>query len=163
MINKKIKNKLGFSLLEVIIAIFIITLGLIGILSLVVQSIQVQYINKNNMIASQLAQEGIELVRNIRDNNWIDGLGWKSGIGTGFYIIDYINGINSNISDTKLYIDGNGFYKHGLEATTSNFNRLIEITDTDNGDGIDVKSTVIWQEKNNSHSYIAETELYDWK
>ena len=160
---KKIKSKteFGFSILEVIIAIFIISMGLIGVLSLVVQNVQVQYINKNNLIASQLAQEGIELVRNIRDNNWLDGENWKQGIvGDGSYAIDYTGAIINVDSAVVLKIDSSGYYWHGGGADT-NFSRLIEAVE--NEDGVDIKSTVVWEERGNSHNYIAETLLYDWK
>jgi prepilin-type N-terminal cleavage/methylation domain-containing protein len=77
---KIIKNKKAFTLLEIIIVIYIISLGLVGVMSLFLQTIKVQNINKNKLIASQLAQEGIETIRNIRDENWILGSpydGWK--------------------------------------------------------------------------------------
>ena len=58
-----LKNSTGFSLLEVVVAILIITIGMIGVTSLVIQNIQTQYINKNILIASGLAQEGLEQLR----------------------------------------------------------------------------------------------------
>jgi type II secretory pathway pseudopilin PulG len=95
MNNQIINNKLGFSILEVVVAILIITIGMIGVSSLVIQNIQAQYINKNILVASGLAQEGLELVRNIRDLNWLKegndpANDWKRDIvGDGTYAIDY--------------------------------------------------------------------------
>ncbi|NCQ16134.1 hypothetical protein GW814_00575, partial [Candidatus Falkowbacteria bacterium] len=66
----KIFNNQGISILEVIVAILIITIGMIGVMSLVIQNVEAQYINKNILIASGLAQEGLELARNTRDLNW---------------------------------------------------------------------------------------------
>lgn len=91
MKSKIIKNNLGISLLEVIVAMTIITIGLVGVLSLVIQNVEAQYIDKNILMASGLAQEGLELVRNVRDTNWLaPGNAWKQGLtGDGTYTIDY--------------------------------------------------------------------------
>lgn len=171
LINTKIiKNNLGISLLEVIAAILIITIGLVGVLSLVIQNIQAQYINKNVFIASGLAQEGLELVRNIRDLNWLTpGETWNQDIvGDGTYTIDYgdrssINTAVNNLNDTgaRLYIDGNGFYTHQTSATATNFYRLITVID--NTDYLDVKCAIRWQDGRQNHDFTAETYLYNWR
>lgn len=65
----------GFSradtLIEVIISFFIIALGSTVATSLVVNSINSNSYSRNNLVAMNLAVEGIEAVRNIRDNNWL--------------------------------------------------------------------------------------------
>lgn len=164
--------KAGFSLLEIIIVIFIITMGLVGILSLVVQNIQVSNVNKNTLIASQLAQEGLELVRNIRDGNWLDGADWKLGAGgygsdsdifqDGDYAIDYagitdVAGIND--VNARLKINGN-FYEHG-SGTDTPFSRLITVIN--NGSYLNVECAVQWRERNSIRNYTASTVLYDWR
>ncbi|MFH0923395.1 MAG: hypothetical protein V1825_01545 [Candidatus Falkowbacteria bacterium] len=166
MLNFFIKQKNGFSVLEVLIAVLIITMGMIGVLSLVLQNIQVQHINKNNLIASQLAQEGIELVRNIRDTNWLDGNAYDYGIaGDGTYTIDYtftandlINVIND--SGAKLNINSAGFYTHSAGSATA-FYRLITVSD--NTDYLEVECKVRWAERGRIHDYVATTLLYDWR
>ena len=172
-INKKIKR--GISIVEVMIAIYIISMAFIGILSLVVQNIRMQNINKNAIMASQLAQEGLELVRNQRDTNWITDSNWKLGTGNatdivqdGTYVVDYNNGISnsaSNISDpgTRLYIDGQGFYTHTVSANFSGFSRLITIINETNY-SVNIECRVRWQVAGGQpRDYIAQTELYDWK
>ncbi|MBA3047479.1 prepilin-type N-terminal cleavage/methylation domain-containing protein [Patescibacteria group bacterium] len=157
----------GFSLLEVMIAVLIITMGMIGVLSLVLQNIQVQYINKNDLIASQLAQEGLELVRNIRDENWLDGNAYDSGIvGDGTYTIDYtfaINDLINSIDDVgaKLNINGAGFYIHGAGSATP-FYRLITVDDS-SAEHLKVECKVRWSERSRTHDYTAATLLYDWR
>lgn len=155
--------------MEVMVVILIISLGLVGVLSLVTQNIKVKYINKNGLIASQLAQEGLELVRNLRDENWlIEGLNWKQDImGDGTYIVDYsgrasiddsVNSIDG--AGANLKIDADGFYGHDV-GTATIFNRLISAVDY--GDYLAVSSTVRWSEKGGFHNYTAEMVLYDWK
>ncbi|MDA9129455.1 prepilin-type N-terminal cleavage/methylation domain-containing protein [Candidatus Gracilibacteria bacterium] len=60
----------GFSIIEVLIGIFIFSLGLISIYAILVSSLSVNERNKNSIIASNLAREQIELLRNIRDTNY---------------------------------------------------------------------------------------------
>jgi Tfp pilus assembly protein PilV len=167
-----IKSGSGFSILEVVIAIFIITMGLVGVLSLVAQNLQVKYVNKNGIIASMLAQEGIELVRNRRDENWHEGLDHKTGIiGDGTYAIDAENIVNVDgeidNANARLKFNSGGYYCHGSWAAigacdqgNSSFYRLITVTD--NGVYIDVQSKVRFKKGTNNYDYTAETRLYDW-
>ncbi len=59
----------GFSLLEVIIALFVLSIGVLGMLTLISNSIMNSNEARDMIMASQLAQEGTELVRNKRDGN----------------------------------------------------------------------------------------------
>ena len=88
----RIKLKKGFSLIEILVVFFIVSVSLLGVLSLLIQNIQVQSINKNNLIASSLSQEGVELIRQVRDSNWRDGLPFETSLADGSYQIDYQTG-----------------------------------------------------------------------
>jgi len=171
---KKISNNAGISLIEIVVAITIITVGMIGVISLVVQNARAQYINKNVLIASGLAGEGLELVRNARDLNWLTpGNNWKTGAASGSgsdivqdgdYRIDYNRDIIDvdDINAARLYINGAGFYTHTADGNTeTNFYRLIEVVD--NVDYLDIKCTISWIDGSQKHYYEAETYLYDWR
>lgn len=171
-----LKNNSGISIIEVTVAIFIVTVGLVGVLSLVIQNIEAQYVNKNVLIASGLAQEGIELTRNIRDLNWLTaGNIWYQNLieessGLRRFAIDYtgrssiidVTGVNDAAANLKT--DSYGFYWHGAGAA-SLFNRLIlvEKKTADGAEYLDVKCTIRWVEGGRNHDLIAETFLYDWK
>jgi len=68
---KKQKKRRGFTLLEVIIAIFILTVGAGASFALIQQTLLASSLIEFKIIAAYLAQEGIEIVRNIRDTNWL--------------------------------------------------------------------------------------------
>jgi len=166
----KFLNNAGISILEVVVAIMIIALGMVGVLSLVIQNIQAQYINKNVLVASGLAQEGLEQARNIRDLNWLTpGNDWRQDIvGDGTYTIDYggrgsINAAVNSLDDAgaRLYINSNGFYTHTVTATATNFYRLITVADQ--GSYLDVKGAIRWKDGTQNHNYVAETYLYNWR
>ena len=59
-------------ILEVVIAISIVVVGLVSIMSLVVFNVTTQDYNHDMLIASNLAREGIEVIRSMRDSNWLD-------------------------------------------------------------------------------------------
>ena len=76
--NETMKN--GFTLLEVIIAVSLITTGITGVFILINKTIGLMSDSPSRLIAAYLAQEGIEIVRNIRDTNWIEGNDWDGDI-----------------------------------------------------------------------------------
>lgn len=69
--SQRWKSPKGISMLEVIISIFIIALSAITTATVIVSAFRMDRVNKNKMIAINLAREGIEAVRNIRDSNWL--------------------------------------------------------------------------------------------
>ena len=167
----KIFNNQGISILEVVVAILIITIGMVGVLSLVIQNVEAQYINKNILIATGLAQEGLELVRNVRDLNWLTaGNAWNQDIvGDGTYAIDYrgrgsINASVNTLNDAgaRLYVNSSNLYTHSsADGAATDFYRLISVVDQANY--IDVSCAIRWKEGTQNRDYTAETYLYDWR
>lgn len=165
---KKIKKNKAFSIIEVMVSVGVVSVGMLGVVSLMMQNIQVQIVNKNNLIASMLAQEGIELIRHFRDTNWLDSAApsFSSGIPSVSTVdrggIYSAVGLDFGNSATDLKTDDGGFYMHNGTASTM-FKRLVYVTVSDDGDYMDVKSIVRWSKNNNNHDYVAETLLYDWR
>ena len=77
----KKQNENGFSIVEVIVATAIITIGIIPIIMLFNQNLKNEIRNKNILIASYLASESIEIVRQERDDNWTAGVTDWMGVG----------------------------------------------------------------------------------
>ncbi|MFA6551120.1 MAG: hypothetical protein WCV41_01155 [Patescibacteria group bacterium] len=167
-------NDKGFGILEVVIATGIITVGMVAVISFITQSYYVSQVNKNKFIATMLAQEGIELTRNVRDSNWVGGLAWNQNIvGDGTYRIDVnssgaINIINvSGIDDalSRLKIDS-GLYQHSL-GTDTIFYRLIttanDAASCPAANCLQVTSEVKWSERGLAKNYAITVELYNWK
>lgn len=70
----------GQTLIEVITALAVIAIGLVGVLSLATTNVRNQGIGLSRLIANNLAREGIEVARNIRDTNWLSGVSWYAGL-----------------------------------------------------------------------------------
>ena len=65
-------TKKGFSIVEVLVAVSILGVGLALPMTIAFQAIQTSNIARDQVIAFYLAQEGIELVRYVRDTNILE-------------------------------------------------------------------------------------------
>lgn len=77
----------ALTLVESLVAISILVIAVFGPMSIVAQSIRTAYLTRDQMTAFYLAQEAVEYVRNIKDQNslrYSDPATWISGLdGTG--------------------------------------------------------------------------------
>lgn len=64
-------NQKGQSLVEALIAVSIILVGVISIVTLAVVSIRASSVKSGEVVALNLAREGLEVVKNMRDSNWL--------------------------------------------------------------------------------------------
>ena len=155
-------------MIELVVAIFIITTALVSIVSLANKNIQAQSINENTLTASLLAQEGLEIVRNMRDSNWQNGHNWL-GVGAGYDLsgafgVDYNFSITpyNNIDEAIIYKQGE-FYSHESAGEATIFKRLINVVfDPIYPDKLEVDCTVKWTNRGNDQTYVASMELYNW-
>jgi Tfp pilus assembly protein PilV len=145
----KIKNKKykAFSFVEVIISVFLVTVGLVAVISLLSGTLNNTIDSRNQVIAILLSQEGTELVRNIRDNNWESNdppatHSFDNINNDADCTIDYITHIIEYTPASHiLKINSDGFYAHsGL--TNTKFQRKIVIADS--GTDKAITSFVIW-------------------
>jgi len=80
-----IKKNKGFSIVEILVAIFVIAVALSGLLSLAAFSLKITNTQKETQQASEFAQEIMEAARNFRD-----GTSWgTNGLGTLSTGFDY--------------------------------------------------------------------------
>lgn len=156
----------GFTLLEVLVAMFIVVFGLVAVISLVSFITGSLRSTQSNIEAVNLAQEGIEITRNIRDTNWKNNQDFKTGLGEGDWRVHYLSEPLLSYQDAALKRDSSGFYNYDSGTNTA-FKRKINIsydTDSDNGASyIRVKSILTWQIKNKNYNITLEDRLYDWK
>jgi type II secretory pathway pseudopilin PulG len=75
----KIRNTGGFTLVETLIGLMILTIAVVAATSLSIGLLRSNKFIVENLQAHYLAQEGLEAVRNIRDTNWMHNLNWKDG------------------------------------------------------------------------------------
>jgi prepilin-type N-terminal cleavage/methylation domain-containing protein len=167
MMPKKI-SKSGFTLMEVTITLTLITIGIVGVLGLFYFILGLTTLFQNQLIAVYLAQEGIEIIRNIRDTNWLQEVPWDEGL-TGCQqgcIVDF-NHSYDLYENQFLNLDQNGFYSYSPGEKTK-FQRKITILPQDlNGDEtndlLKVEVLVQWQQRQETHFIRVMETLYNWK
>ena len=157
----------SFTLIEVLAAIFLITVGIAAALIVINQTTIFTQVTSSRLVASYLAQEGIEIVKNIRDTNflkihkgiiaeehWIDGLtGCEGGCEADYDDSGLVS------ADRYLKING-GFYNYDSGIETA-FKRKITIT-PDGSDILKVLVEVSWTERGRAHQVTAQENLYLW-
>ncbi len=169
----------GFTLLEVILAISVLTIAVGGSFALIQQTLISASLNQSKLIASCLTQEGLEIVRNIRDNNWLKqrtnpGISWDDGLTIcqpstncceGDYQANPFPSLDSfsacDFGDLRyLKIGNDGFFSYSGDTPTK-FKRRINISKI-NDDKLEVSVEVQWDERGRTHNIKAVEHLYNW-
>jgi len=165
------QNKKGFTLMEVMVAVSVIIIGLTAALGLIAFTISSGAQDKEKLIAINLAQEGIELVRNIRDNNWkriADGeiIDWYDGIrNKNNDRIDYKDDSLTNHCSDLLKLNEDDGYQY-VTGDDTIYSRCIDTHGPvgPNHDKIRVISKVtIHSNKKGDYDVKVVAYLYDWK
>lgn len=161
-------------MLEIVVILIIISVGLVGVMNLMFFSLRAQNSNRDTLIAYNLAQEGLELVRNVRDTNWREGMDWNryiEGDPSGKkYKVDFRHFQPVSITDNTeavLQISTSSdlrFYVNETGSSDSIFQRTITITaDNASSSSSTVNCLVEWNDRGDTRRFELQTELYDWK
>ncbi len=155
------RNQKGFSLIGVIVAIFIVAIGMVGILNLSQASLKGAFSSKMRLVASGLAQEGTEIIRYMRrsQTEWDD---WYGSILSGDYLVQHNSSDLLSFSETPLRFNANSKLYQYDSGDDSPFYRKITLTKL-SSDEIKVAVEVKWRAGGNWHSLIVEDRLWNWK
>ncbi|MBI3384756.1 hypothetical protein HY030_01015 [Candidatus Gottesmanbacteria bacterium] len=150
MTRQAVKKKPGQSMIETLIALGIGVLIIVALVQSIVTSIKNSQFAKNQTLATRFSQEGIEIIRSVRDR-----LGWPS-----FY--------NSYNTKTKC-LGSNDYTTWGdtLPCTINTgdiFSRQASFSDpSGSGNQILVNVTTAWTDTTGSHKSEQQTYLTKWQ
>lgn len=175
--GKTKSSEAGYMLTEGIIASAIIATAVVGILALLASSLRIAQFSKSQLIASMLAQEGIEVVRAIRDANWIQGALFGCHLGSGDYQVEYNTAFaEPGVCAPPPFFTGSpikfdsatGRYQYAVGVNTE-FTRRIIIVNLDSSlnpgpdtDEIRVISRVSWTARSIPFAIDVEEHLFNW-
>jgi Tfp pilus assembly protein PilV len=186
-ILQKAGHKKGFSVVEALIAISILSVGLTAGMTLLASSMRVVSQTNDATVATYLASEGIEIVREARDSailtKYNAGLGgtWDgafSGCNTAngkYCLVDSISspptiqvctGTPCTHNDTALYMStasgSAGQYTIASSGNTlTNFKREVGLTPVPTGDGYKITSTVSYTNRGTTNTISMNDFIYN--
>ncbi len=157
------KSERAFTLIETLVAITILMISIVGPLTIAQKSLVAAITAKDQVIASFLAQELMEKLKNERDAFILDGGSLKDWIiDEGIQEITSCTDTNTNCI---LYNDTAGKYTnaYGNNNTPSKFSRWVYKTNNTANPEKEIKITVIvsWNNGTASHTVKLENNFYD--
>lgn len=120
----------GFTLIETLVSITILTLAITGPMTIAARSIQATRYAKDSLIATFLAQDALEFMIAKKDYN-IFMLGideWRNGmVSDGTYCVDSTTGLDGGLSNNPCLLRfANGLYQPATGDPTP-FTRSVEV------------------------------------
>ncbi|MCM2339093.1 MAG: prepilin-type N-terminal cleavage/methylation domain-containing protein [Burkholderiales bacterium] len=177
MINnfKKINKGGGFTLVETLVAISVFSFAVLGLMSVLSNGITDIGYAKKKTVAVYLAQEGVEYIRNMRDNYIFFGgnPGWNNfkaqlascnaGSECGFSTTNpiVVNSCTSNPSVCKIYLN-NGDYNTNSSGNDSGFSRKIWMEVIESSREVKIFSQVSWTQGSGTYKIILSENLFNW-
>ncbi|MEK7662096.1 MAG: prepilin-type N-terminal cleavage/methylation domain-containing protein [Patescibacteria group bacterium] len=184
--NSKLKTKnRGFSLVEMLVATSILIISIVGPMTLVSKGVFFSNYAKDQISAFYLAQEAVEYLRNVRDNNNIAGGTWNT------YKTSLINlcMVNLNANGCKVDIpattisscnsptncgllnrnDTSGLYSYqaGVGWVPTQFERRIKVynepTSDPNSNEIHIEVEMVWTNGTLVKNFIIKENLFAWQ
>lgn len=168
------KNR-GFTIIESLVAIAVLVTAITGAMYAVQTGISSYGFSKDQIIAFYLAQEGVEQIRNLRDENRLNDRHWLTGIALNssdpcYYgqtcLVDppatqTPSRCPSSVCPVLRYDATSGFYGYTSSWDPSSFTRTITI-DSVSANEVAVTVVVSWNRGSASTEFIARENLLDW-
>lgn len=153
----------GFTLVETLVAVTILSIAIVGPFFAVQTALIASYTARDQLVAASLAQEGIEYIRNARDNNFLASRAWLYGLNScrpGPCVVDATqNTIGGTVA--PLYLSSTNIYTQETTGTVTRFTRTVEIDDL-SATEVRVTVTVSWNSHGATRNVIVVDTLTDW-
>ncbi len=128
----------GQSLIELIVAVAVIQVGLFSIWSLFLVNFNAEKEAEYRIVGVNLAREGIEVIKNIRDANWqkrqynvmaneTQIYSWDQNLTAGTWSVNFSSRVPNAETMSALYFDSAGFFTTAKTASTTPYSRQIKI------------------------------------
>jgi len=158
----------GFTLVETLVAITILVIAMVGPLYAVHKSITASNTARDKLIATALAQEGVEYVRGRRDNNYLAGRAWMAQLGGCFTpntcTVDQGTDrlrVCGGSGCAPLKLTSANLYTQDSGHPVTKFTRTVQFKNV-TANEIQVTVTVNWMTFRIPYSVTVTEHLYDW-
>lgn len=167
-----LNDKRGSLMIEAITSLSVSLMGLLGVISLLSNSIAFNRDAGQKIIGTYLAAEGIELVKNKIDTNYSEGNSWNLGLSDGTYEVGYggifiqSGNLGAPNSSQVLNLDETtGIYSYN-PGTPTLFRRTIRLQNISSGGSVNeikLVSIVEWLTRRSDQSVNLEDHFFDWR
>lgn len=185
--QKNTKSRRGFTLLEVLIAITVLSFAITATFTAAQSGLSTAIESKNQVVSFYLAQEAVEFIRNLRDTNALAQAPWLTGFaanasdpcypgktcsvdvvanklhacptGTGSCAALVEDG---NTQDTTYGMYGDAYNSHPSSWVATNYKREVSITLL-NANEIAVTVTVTATKGSYSQTFTARENVFNWQ
>lgn len=176
------RSNRGFTLVETLVAITVIMTAIAGPLYAMQQTLKMSQSSRDQLVASSLAQEGVEFVRAIRDNNYlynnylyvigtgqerswlfgIDGTDSSTNCITANCVVDPTQNVVSRTIE-PLYLSTTGLYNQKATGAVTPFTRTVRITRIGGTmTEVSVVVQVSWESRGTAQNVTITDHLHDW-
>lgn len=187
MMNLRFKKEKGFTLIEMLVSVSVLMIAMLGPLTIASRGISTSIFARDQITAYYLAQEGIEFVRYVRDNNRIETINgnptsWLEGLencpinGSGqdqlckidmYQFFSGSSGIVTSCGSTCpiMRVTPAGYYTYVSSGNPqSRFTRTIKlesIPGVSTSKAVRVRSTVSWQTGFTSKTFDITEDIFN--
>ncbi len=171
----------GQSLVELMIAMSVLTTGFLGTLALLSRSLTLNRTVTDRNVATYLAAEGIEVVKNLVDANIYEGSAWNCGVNSNTYVVSY-NSLPPGAAcpgqglvvatpanrqvyfdpTTNIYVNGNP----GGSAVLTAYQRAVTVQrdgTAPDEDRLIVTATVTWTDVAGAEQVTLQDQFVNWR
>jgi|JI10StandDraft_1071094.scaffolds.fasta_scaffold26155_5 type II secretory pathway pseudopilin PulG len=175
----------GFTVVETLMALTVFSMVVVALVTVSSSSVTNVNFMRNRLTASYLGQEGIEVVRNIRDGYLASGAGWNSFVaafdnqcmsesgcdfdpmqsiaqGDGMYSVSSQSECTLQTDDNSGYyspVGGLAFQRRTPYCRRIQFIPLADVSQN----GLKIVSTVTWQDGTTPKTLQMVDYIYEWQ
>lgn len=146
MIKNKLQN--GASLLEIVIAVGLVSIILLALVSLSTKSVSNTTLSREKNEAARYSQEAVEWLRRERDNSWTT----------------FMAHVDNSDTWCLTQLDWSNSGSCGNSELVSGTNLTREVTFDEREDGVVGVSVIVkWMEGEREHQSVSDTVLTKWQ
>jgi type II secretory pathway pseudopilin PulG len=185
--NKKLKGEhtRGFTLIEALVAITVMLLSIGGPMAIAQSGIQNTVFARDQIVAFYIAQEGIELIRSVRDDNALQGDSWlndiaascmstlpvdpsEKGCGIDIDNMNFIDCAGNAGAACNIYYRSSGLssggtrgiYGHDSGGQPTIYKRSLKVV-TINANEVSIDATVEWLSRGTTKTITVQSRMFD--
>lgn len=166
------QNNRGLTIVEALVTLVILSFGLIPAISILSSSTKLSSLIENNLIAAHLAEEGVEIIRSLRDENWLNSISHSNGL-VGNWRVEWNTNSTTNLpvavgtNPTLNFDTSTGVYTYSNcgSCIGTGFKRSVTVVQTNNSCNCElvVVSRVEWPQHGTIKIQNVESHLFDWQ